>query len=51
MSDRSAEVQSLIRTIQIPAISKTALQAICTMNGLPKTGNKSDLQRRIIARK
>ncbi|KAK4115157.1 hypothetical protein N656DRAFT_766425 [Canariomyces notabilis] len=48
MDDRSAEAQSLIRTIQIPAISKATLQSICAVNGIPKTGNKSDLQRRII---
>ncbi|KAK4034084.1 PINIT domain-containing protein [Parachaetomium inaequale] len=48
MADKSAEVQSLVRTIQVPAISKATLQAICTVNGIPKTGNKSDLQRRII---
>lgn len=48
MDDKAAEVQSLIRTIQIPAISKAALQSICAVNGIPKTGNKSDLQRRII---
>ncbi|GAB1320754.1 E3 SUMO-protein ligase pli1 [Madurella fahalii] len=48
MEDKTAEVQSLIRTIQIPAISKAALQSICAVNGIPKTGNKSDLQRRII---
>jgi hypothetical protein len=51
MDDRSAEAQSLIRTIQIPAISKATLQSICAVNGIPKTGNKSDLQRRIITRK
>lgn len=45
---KSAEVQSLIRTIQVPAISKAALQSICAVNGIPKTGNKTDLQRRII---
>ncbi|KAK4123893.1 hypothetical protein N657DRAFT_690543 [Parathielavia appendiculata] len=48
MGDKSAEVQSLIRTIQVPAISKAVLQSICAVNGIPKTGNKSDLQRRII---
>ncbi|AEO69528.1 fdeb5bbb-d0b0-4499-b5dd-56976a7dcda6 [Thermothielavioides terrestris] len=48
MGDKSAEVQSLIRTVQVPAISKPVLQAICAVNGIPKTGNKSDLQRRII---
>lgn len=51
MDDKSAEVQSLIRTIQVPAISKAILQAICAVNGIPKTGNKTDLQRRIIQRK
>lgn len=45
-----AQVQSLIRTVQVPAISKAVLQAICAVNGIPKTGNKSDLQRRIIQR-
>ncbi|KAK4242436.1 PINIT domain-containing protein [Achaetomium macrosporum] len=48
MDDRSAEVQSLIRTVQVPAISKNVLQSICAVNGIPKTGKKSDLQRRII---
>lgn len=51
MDDKSAEVQSLVRTIQVPAISKAVLQAICSVNGIAKTGNKSDLQRRIIQRK
>ncbi|KAG7290296.1 hypothetical protein NEMBOFW57_000295 [Staphylotrichum longicolle] len=45
---RAAEAQSLVRTIQVPAISKAVLQSICAVNGIPKTGNKSDLQRRII---
>ncbi|KAL2128580.1 hypothetical protein VTI74DRAFT_9005 [Chaetomium olivicolor] len=48
MDDKQTEVQSLIRIIQVPAISKPILQAICAVNGLPKTGNKIDLQRRII---
>ncbi|KAL2160524.1 hypothetical protein VTH06DRAFT_1212 [Thermothelomyces fergusii] len=48
MDDKAAEVQALVRTIQVPAISKATLQAICAVNGIPKTGNKSDLQRRII---
>jgi hypothetical protein len=52
MADTKAvEVQSLIRTIQVPAISKAILQSICAVNGIPKTGNKTDLQRRIIQRK
>lgn len=51
MDDKAAEVQSLIRTIQVPAISKAILQSICAVNGIPKTGNKADLQRRIIHRK
>jgi E3 SUMO-protein ligase PIAS1 len=51
MADKAAEVQSLVRTIQVPAISKTVLQSICVVNGIPKTGNKSELQRRIIQRK
>jgi E3 SUMO-protein ligase PIAS1 len=49
--NRAAEVQSLVRTIQVPAISKAILQSICAVNGIAKTGNKSDLQRRIIQRK
>ncbi|KAK3301557.1 PINIT domain-containing protein [Chaetomium strumarium] len=48
MDDRSAEVQSLIRIVQVPAISKTVLQSICAVNGIPKTGKKNELQRRII---
>ncbi|KAL2262097.1 hypothetical protein VTK26DRAFT_2499 [Humicola hyalothermophila] len=48
MDDKSAEVQSLVRTIQVPAISKAVLQSICAVNGIPKTGNKTELQRRII---
>ena len=51
MDDKAAEAQSLIRTIQVPAIPKAVLQSICAVNGIPKTGNKSDLQRRIIQRK
>ncbi|KAL2271860.1 hypothetical protein VTJ83DRAFT_1231 [Remersonia thermophila] len=48
MDQKPSEVQSLIRTVQVPAISKAILQSICSVNGIPKTGNKSDLQRRII---
>ncbi|AEO57449.1 hypothetical protein MYCTH_2138861 [Thermothelomyces thermophilus ATCC 42464] len=48
MDDKAAEVQALVRTIQVPAISKATLQSICAVNGIPKTGNKSELQRRII---
>jgi hypothetical protein len=51
MDDKAAEVQSLVRTIQVPAIPKATLQSICSVNGIPKTGNKSDLQKRIIQRK
>ncbi|KAK0748813.1 hypothetical protein B0T21DRAFT_407295 [Apiosordaria backusii] len=47
MADRTAELQNLTRTIQNPATPKTVLQQICQVNGLPKTGNKVDLQRRI----
>ncbi|KAK3374974.1 PINIT domain-containing protein [Podospora didyma] len=43
------QIQVLIRTVQIPSIQKTALQTICAVNSLPKTGNKADLQKRIIA--
>ncbi|KAL2201566.1 PINIT domain-containing protein [Corynascus similis CBS 632.67] len=48
MDDKAAEVQALVRTIQVPAIPKATLQSICAVNGIPKTGNKSDLQKRII---
>jgi len=51
MDDKAAEVQALVRTIQVPAIPKATLQSICAVNGIPKTGNKSDLQKRIIQRK
>lgn len=44
----SAEVAALSRVAQIPGISKAQLQTICVVNGLAKTGNKSDLQRRIV---
>ncbi|KAK4197452.1 putative E3 SUMO-protein ligase [Triangularia verruculosa] len=47
MADRTAELQNLTRTVQNPAIQKTVLQQICQVNGLSKTGNKVDLQRRI----
>lgn len=47
----SAEVAALSRVAQIPGISKAQLQTICVVNGLAKTGNKSDLQRRIVTRK
>lgn len=50
MDDKSVEVQILIRTIQIPSISKASLQSICSVNGISRSGNKSDLQRRIIQR-
>ncbi|KAH8910081.1 MIZ/SP-RING zinc finger protein [Coniochaeta sp. PMI_546] len=33
---------------QTPGISKAQLQTICVVNGLAKTGNKADLQRRIV---
>lgn len=42
------EIQRLIRAVQIPSLQKAALQSICSVNGLSKTGNKSDLQKRII---
>lgn len=45
-----AEVDQLIRIAQTPAISKPILQNICVINGLLKSGNKIDLQRRIIKR-
>ncbi|KAK3989495.1 PINIT domain-containing protein [Cladorrhinum sp. PSN332] len=48
MVDRTAEVQALIRTVQIPSIQKLQLQNICQRVSIPKTGNKADLQRRII---
>lgn len=51
MADREAEVQSLIRTVGIPSIQKTTLQSICAVQGIPKTGNKADLQKRIVDRK
>jgi len=51
MADRDAEVQSLIRTVAIPSIQKTTLQSICAVQGIPKTGNKADLQKRIVDRK
>jgi E3 SUMO-protein ligase PIAS1 len=46
-----AEVDSLIRIVQIPSVSKAILQSICAVNGLSKYGNKADLQKRIINRK
>jgi len=48
-SPPEAEIQSLINLIRKP--SKPQLQNICTLNGLPKTGNKADLQLRITQRK
>ncbi|KAK0703233.1 PINIT domain-containing protein [Lasiosphaeria miniovina] len=42
------EIQRLICAVQIPSIQKATLQSICSVNGLPKTGNKIDLQNRII---
>ncbi|KAK4668796.1 E3 SUMO-protein ligase pli1 [Podospora pseudoanserina] len=47
MADKTAELQNLTRTVQNPALQKTVLQQICQVNGLAKTGNKVDLQRRI----
>ncbi|KAK0668662.1 putative E3 SUMO-protein ligase [Cercophora samala] len=47
MADKAAELQTLTRTVQNPALQKTVLQQICQVNGLAKTGNKVDLQRRI----
>jgi hypothetical protein len=43
-----SEVHYLTRRIQGPMV-KSSLQNICTINGLSKGGNKSDLQRRIIS--
>ncbi|KAK4232123.1 PINIT domain-containing protein [Podospora fimiseda] len=48
MVDKTAEVQALIRTVQIPSIQKLQLQNICQRVSIPKTGNKADLQKRII---
>ncbi|KAK1750712.1 PINIT domain-containing protein [Echria macrotheca] len=45
-SPSKAELEALIRTIYKP--SKPKLQAICSVNGLPKTGNKADLHGRLI---
>lgn len=47
----SSDVAHLCRVAQTPAIPKTNLQTICVVNGLPKTGNKAALQRRIVDRK
>lgn len=46
-----AEVDALNRAAQLPSIPKAALQTICSVNGLSRSGNKADLQRRIIGRK
>ncbi|KAK4165413.1 PINIT domain-containing protein [Cladorrhinum sp. PSN259] len=43
-----SNVQALIRTVQIPSIQKQQLSQICQRVSIPKTGNKADLQRRII---
>ncbi|KAK0629857.1 PINIT domain-containing protein [Bombardia bombarda] len=42
------DAQALTRIVQIPSLQKPALQNICAANGLTKTGNKADLQKRII---
>ncbi|KAB5570329.1 PINIT domain-containing protein [Coniochaeta sp. 2T2.1] len=42
------DVAGLCRVAQTPGISKPQLQNICVVNGLAKTGNKADLQRRIV---
>ena len=47
----SADVTSLCRLAQTPGIQKPQLQTICVVNSLAKTGNKAELQRRIVNRK
>jgi E3 SUMO-protein ligase PIAS1 len=44
------DVAALSRIAQTPGISKAQLVTICVVNGLAKTGNKADLQRRIVNR-
>ncbi|KAM7201041.1 E3 SUMO-protein ligase pli1 [Naviculisporaceae sp. PSN 640] len=41
------EVDTLVRIASTQSISKPTLQSLCVLNGLPKTGNKIDLQRRL----
>jgi E3 SUMO-protein ligase PIAS1 len=48
-SPPEAEIQTLSNLIHKP--SKPQLQTICLLNGLPKTGNKADLQSRITQRR
>src|SRR4051794_5267021 len=47
-SPPEADVQNLISSLRLP--SKPQLQAICSANGLSKTGNKAELQGRITDR-
>jgi len=47
----TADYQALKRTVQLQTIQKAILQSICSVNGLPKTGNKNELQKRILNRK
>lgn len=42
------EVDALLRTVQVPSIQKAILQSLCVVNGLAKTGNKADLQKRLM---
>ncbi|KAL1872781.1 hypothetical protein VTK73DRAFT_1331 [Phialemonium thermophilum] len=42
-----AEIDAMIRAAQVPNTPKVSLQNICSVNGLPRTGVKADLQRRI----
>lgn len=42
------KVEALTAVAKNAGINKTQLQSLCSMNGLPKTGNKPDLVKRLI---
>lgn len=46
-----SEIEAMRRAAQLPGISKATLQTICAVNGLPRSGVKADLQKRILSRK
>ncbi|KAK3944309.1 PINIT domain-containing protein [Diplogelasinospora grovesii] len=44
------DVRNLNRIICTPAVQKAILQGICSVNGVSKTGTKTELQQRLMAR-
>lgn len=42
------KVEALKVVARNAGVNKTQLQSLCTVNGLPKTGNKPDLVKRLV---